>query len=71
MEKQRVQESPKSSGRNYTLKWFDGGKLTFKQAILAKCFDCCGGYVDGLDDCGVKGCPLYPFMPYRGKCPSP
>ena len=47
------------------VKWLDGRKLTFKQAVLAKCFDCMGGYVDGLVDCRVPHCPLYPFMPYR------
>ena len=42
-----------------------GGRLTQRQAIIARCFDCCGGYVDGKVDCKLTECPLYPFMPYR------
>jgi len=40
-----------------------------KAAILSKCHDCCGQYMDGKQDCGVRKCPLYPFMPYRKRKP--
>jgi hypothetical protein len=42
-----------------------GGHLSRTQAILAKCADCCGDYVDDREDCGIPGCPLYPWYPYR------
>jgi hypothetical protein len=42
----------------------EGKKLSLKQAILAKCFECCGNYADGKEDCLLSDCPLYPFMPY-------
>jgi len=40
------------------------------QAILAKCADCMGDYIDGRESCGgneLQGgaCPLWPFMPYN------
>ena len=35
-------------------------------AIKAKCYDCSAGYADGIMDCSVKSCPLYPYHPYRG-----
>jgi len=44
-----------------------GHRLTQRQAILAKCGDCMGGYTDGRQDCEIPGCPLYPFQPYRQK----
>lgn len=44
-----------------------GGVLTRRQAIYAKCYDCMGRYADGKNDCDVSRCPLYSYMPYRGK----
>jgi len=54
-----------------------GKKLTPRQMILAKCYECCGNYADGNVDCTIPECPLYPLMPYgeawkgreRGKIP--
>lgn len=43
------------------------GVLCASQAIVAKCTDCMGWFVDGRHDCDVTDCPLYPWMPYRGK----
>lgn len=57
-------------GRKECIKHLKGGKLTRKEAVLAKCYDCCCGYEDGKEDCKVKGCPLHPYMPFnrdRGK----
>ena len=51
-------------GKRELLKYLDGGRLTRKQAMLAKCFECCNGYSDGKTDCRVRLCPLYAFMPY-------
>lgn len=48
----------------------EGDKLSLKQAVLAKCYDCMGGYVDGRQDCGVNTCPLYRWMPYRTTKPA-
>lgn len=48
-----------------------GGRLqtgkrrpSMRQAVLAKCHDCMGEYVDGRCDCGVPRCALYYWMPY-------
>jgi hypothetical protein len=54
-------------GRNELKKHLNGGRLTFKQAILAKCYDCMGFYADGKADCAIPECPLYPVMPYGSK----
>lgn len=67
MRKEAIERCPKTSGRRYLLRHVEGQKLTFKQAVLAKCCECMGGYIDGLNDCRVTACPLYPMMPYRGK----
>ncbi len=45
-------------------KHLSGVKLSLKQAILAKCADCMGFYVDGKIDCDIPDCPLYPHMRY-------
>lgn len=45
----------------------EGKRLTQRQAIYAKCFDCMGGYTDGKMDCLIPSCSLYQWMPYKGK----
>jgi len=35
--------------------------LTPKQAIMAKCYDCCCYDRKEVKYCDVKDCPLYPF----------
>jgi len=54
----------KARGIKELNKHLSGGKLSLKQAILAKCADCLGLYGDGKDDCAMTDCPLYPFMSY-------
>lgn len=55
----------KARGGKEFKKYLAGGRLTQRQMILAKCYDCIGGYADGKMDCEIKDCPLYPLMPYR------
>lgn len=68
-EKQRLIKEyagyPVSSGRTQYLRYLQGEKLTYMQAVHAKCAECCCGYADGRVDCGVSTCPIYQFMPYR------
>jgi hypothetical protein len=47
-----------------------GVRLTQREAIKAKCYDCMGGYTDGKADCAIPGCSLYPYNPYRGYNPA-
>ena len=59
-------ECPQSEGRARMIKHLKGEeRLTQKEAIQAFCFECMGGFKDGLVDCKVKDCPLYPFMQYN------
>jgi len=44
-------------------------KVSMKQAILSKCHDCMGHYVDGKVDCLNQRCPLYNWMPYASLNP--
>ncbi len=67
MIKQIKKYGKSAQGRSFLIKHLQGKKLTPLQAIAAKCYDCMGYYVDGTVDCGVKDCPLYPFMPYKEK----
>jgi hypothetical protein len=45
-------------------KYESGGRLTIKQMVLAKCYECMGKYADGKADCMIPECSLYPLMPY-------
>ena len=60
------ESNPVSSGRTQYLRYLHGEELTYRQGVLAKCAECCGGYADGRYDCGIPSCPLYQFMPYKG-----
>jgi hypothetical protein len=64
-ELEQVLQSRQFVGRTEMLRHLKGERNCASAAIKAKCFDCCGYYEDGKVDCGVKGCPLYPWMPYR------
>jgi hypothetical protein len=65
MERENIESSIKSQGREELLKHVKGERLTLREAVVAKCFDCCCGYSDGKKDCQVPKCSLHPFMPYR------
>jgi len=56
-----------AKGRRHLLAKLKGEKITRGEAITAKCYDCMGYYVDGIKDCGITTCPLYVYMPYKGK----
>ena len=59
------QHGKRSKGKKELIKYLEGGKLTYKQAVQGKCFECMGYCIDGLLDCEIPDCPLYRFMPYR------
>lgn len=52
-------------GRTHLQNFLSGKPINLKQAIQAKCYDCCGFYEDGIADCEQHKCPLYPFHPYN------
>ena len=60
----------KPIGKAALHKHLQGKELTKSEAILAKCCECSAEYADGLNDCGIVECPLYPFMPYKGSAKS-
>lgn len=47
-------------------KFKSGKKLTRKQAMLAKCYDC-NGLTESNSDCLVTACPMYSYMPFKAK----
>ncbi len=57
----------KARGREDLIKHINGESLNKRQRILAKCYECMGGYADGRRDCKIAKCPLYSLMPFRGK----
>ena len=52
-------------GKAELLAYARGEQISRGDAILAKCYECNGGYVDGARDCELKDCPLYGYMPYN------
>jgi hypothetical protein len=59
-----------AKGKKELIKYLEGGRLTLKQAVNARCYDCMGFYADGKVDCNMPHCSLHPFMPHnqnRGK----
>lgn len=52
-------------GQNHYEALIAGKKLTRKQAMLAKCYEC-NGLNESNHDCGVKRCPMYQYSPYKG-----
>ncbi len=73
VQKEGIYRSPKGKsarGRTELKKHLNETRLTFKQAIMAKCYECTAFYADGKVDCCIPDCPLHPFMPYRSKKPS-
>jgi hypothetical protein len=52
-------------GKKELLKHLSGESLTLKQALIANCYSCNAGYIDGRVDCETAHCPLYGHMPYR------
>ena len=59
------QHGKTARGQKEILKHLSGQRLTFKQAIYAKCYDCMNYFSDGKVDCKITSCPLYPFMAYK------
>ena len=55
----------RAKGRSELIKHLQGKKLTQQEAIWAYCYECMGYYEDGIHDCEMKDCPLYPFNPYK------
>jgi hypothetical protein len=56
---------PQAQGKSHLMAHIKGKLLTHKQAILAQCYSCTAGYIDGRDDCEFEECPLHQYMPYN------
>lgn len=59
-----VQAWPRHAGKADLLKHLRGEKITQRQAIGAKCYECAGGE-GGV--CTIRECPLLPFSPYASE----
>ena len=59
-----VKNSPLAIGRKELIARMNGKHLTTKQSILAKCYECNNGYIDGKNDCKIEDCALYEYMPF-------
>ncbi len=57
----------KARGRAELLRYRQGKKLTRQESIAAYCYDCTGGYVDGIEPCQNADCALHPYHPYQDR----
>lgn len=55
----------KRAGQTDLIKHLRGIRITQRQAIKAKCYECNG--MGELADCDMEGCPLFPYSPYKQK----
>lgn len=62
---QEVTNWPRRLGKGHLLKHLSDGHLSRNQAILAKCYECCGGDDHGY--CTITTCPLFPYSQYNKK----
>jgi hypothetical protein len=53
-------------GQKEYLKFKEGSRLTRKEAMLIMCYECNGEEEGGID-CRSQSCPMYQFMPFKGK----
>ena len=67
MNMETVKRCGRYIGRKEMMQHLEGRRLTQRGIIMAKCFECMGGYADGPNDCRIPSCALYPLMPYRDK----
>lgn len=65
-----LSKQPKTSGLNALADYIGGKEIGLSKAVRAKCCECMGYYVDGMIDCGVHTCSLYPWMPYKHRKPA-
>ena len=70
MKPEELKKLPAIRGRDELIKYLRGERITHKQAVLAKCYECKGYCADGKVDCEIADCPLYLFNPFR-KQPVP
>jgi hypothetical protein len=62
-----IEATPASGGKTKLLQYLNGERLSRGASLVAKCYECQGYYVDGRYDCEIPLCPLYPYMPFKGK----
>jgi hypothetical protein len=59
------QNGKTARGKKELLKHLEGGRLTLRQATLAKCYSCMCYFSDGKIDCKMPDCPLHDFMAFN------
>lgn len=62
-----IEMGKRAKGRDEYIRFLNGERLGYDEAIVAQCYECGGFYNDGVSDCKSTMCPLYQYMPYRGQ----
>jgi hypothetical protein len=57
----------KHRGKSSLVKFLKGVRITRQEAIEAKCYECMGGWPDGIQPCLILDCSLNPYNPYFGE----
>ena len=62
---ENVKKGKSRVGKADLLKYLKGVRITQRQAIRAKCYDCNG--MGEQDTCDIETCSLFPYSPYNGR----
>ncbi|MDR1515432.1 MAG: hypothetical protein LBS45_07040 [Synergistaceae bacterium] len=54
-----------AKGRAEYIRFLNGERLGYDEAIYARCYECMAFYRDGIEDCVSAMCPLHRYMPYN------
>lgn len=54
----------KRAGQHHLIHYLEGKRLTQREAIQAKCYDCSG--MGEETECELKSCTLWPYSSYGG-----
>lgn len=60
-----IQSLPRHVGKAEYIKFLHGEHLTYRERIIANCYRCCTGFVDGFADCQNPLCPLFGVFNFR------
>lgn len=58
-------DGKRAIGKKEWTKFINAETLTYKETILANCYECTGFYDGGRVSCLIPNCAAYPYMPYR------
>ena len=60
---QSAKSGKKKAGQTFLIKYLTGDKITRKQSMDARCYECQG--MGDSDKCEITQCPLFPYSKFN------